>query len=331
MTINSVQASPPTSINIFSDVSEYGRLYISGPDALDLLNRLTTNDLSNFTNTSSVPTVLTNGDAKVIDYLLLAGDGNEGIWCITSKNRSTIVAQWLDLYTFGEDIVIEDRTENTAQLIIVNSIDNGFLSLENAGFTVPAGQKSSTANPFNSHVMSASFGQYVSLYVLIPNISDLAQVKSILNSIQLKEIESDQFENLRIYEGVPSYSKEFGEFNNPLEARFTGAISETKGCYTGQEVIARLQTYRKIQRLLMSFDANKSIETGTVLITEDGQTAGTVTSAYQSEGTTRGLALVSSKYATQNQSLTDHAQRATIKLSTPHHALATEPSESELP
>ena len=327
MTTNSGRESLMEGRSIFSDISEHGRLHMSGSDAIDLLNRLTTNDLSAFMSNSAISTVITNGDAKVIDYLLLAGDGRQGLWCVTSNKRSSTVADWLDLYTFGEDITTEDRTENTGQLIILKLPGASFSLAENEGFSIPANSSSSTENPFNSVMFSANFGQYLSYHILVPNKDDLPAVKSILKAQSIVEISTEEFENLRIHEGVPSYSKEFGEFNNPLEARLTGSISESKGCYTGQEVIARLQTYQKIQRLLMSFEADKNISIGTILTTKDGHNAGVVTSAYKNGSVTRGLALVSSKYANSDHLLTESEQNALIKLSDPNHALATEPSE----
>ena len=60
------------------------------------------------------------------------------------------------------------------------------------------------------------------------------------------------WEALRIKAGVPVYGREMGESYNPLEAGLIGAIDFEKGCYIGQEVIARLDTYDKVQKILVS-------------------------------------------------------------------------------
>ena len=310
---------------MFSDLNNLGRLYISGKDSLDLLNRLTTNDLSDFDNFSSVSTVMTNGDAKVIDYLTLAAGEESGVWCVTSEGRSSAVSNWLDMYTFGEDITVTECTQNTGHIIILSSWSDQFKVMENAGFKIPQIAQSSSNNPYNAIVFPSSFGRYKALQILIPKREDLSHLKALLYEACINELTEDEFEELRIFEGVPMYSKEFGEFNNPLEARLTGVISETKGCYTGQEVIARLQTYQKIQRQLMSFDSSEIIEVGSSLFTKEGTGVGTVTSAYVNGKATRGLALVSTKYATNSQVLTSKDEAQFITLTHPFHAIATEP------
>ena len=67
--------------------SDVGRLRITGADALDLLNRLTTNQLDELPEGHARLTVLTNGDARVIDVLALAAlDG--ALLCLTSPGRA---------------------------------------------------------------------------------------------------------------------------------------------------------------------------------------------------------------------------------------------------
>ena len=91
-----------------ADRSDAGRLDISGADALDLLNRLTTNALEELPDGRSKWTVLTNGDARVIDLLALGAlDGR--LLCLTSPGRAAEVVDWLDMYTFGEEIEVVDQ------------------------------------------------------------------------------------------------------------------------------------------------------------------------------------------------------------------------------
>ncbi len=63
-------------------------------------------------------------------------------------------------------------------------------------------------------------------------------------------LDDETFELLRIRAGLPAVGRELTERTNPLEAGATADVSFTKGCYIGQEVIARLDTYHKVQRHL---------------------------------------------------------------------------------
>ncbi len=304
----------------FTDRSACGRLWITGVDVLDLLNRLTTNQLETLPEGLARSTVLTNGDARVIDHLLLAAvDG--GLWCLTSPGRAEAVVEWIDLYTFGEDISVEDASATTAQLTVAGPLATDALASAHYPVPLPDGAAASG----DTVVIAAPFGARPVYHVLLP----LAQSGRATEALDVaaQEVSAETFEAYRIAQGVPAYESEFGAFNNPLEARLLGSISEDKGCYTGQEVIARLQTYRKVQRLLMSFTSDVPAAPGDALESGDGSPAGVVTSACADGEGALGLALVPSKHAVAGASLRLAGGGAAI-LSDPLYALATEPVEA---
>ena len=84
-------------------------------------------------------------------------------------------------------------------------------------------------------------------------------------------------EHARIEAGVPAPGAELNDRVNPLEAGLAEFVSFTKGCYVGQEVIARLDTYDKVQRRLVRLDAPEGTAPGESL-TSGTRTAGWVTS-----------------------------------------------------
>ena len=376
----------------FADRSACGRLRIAGADALDLLNRLTTNDLSALPEGTARSTVLTNGDARVIDHLrLAAADG--AIWCIASPDRAEAVAEWIDLYTFGEDVVVEDVSSATAQFVVAGPLAADALAA--AGLPVPALDSvalwsASLAHPSDSLspweragvraatgegetrgrsgegeaggesetrgegeargtgeedgqrmrerdgeggtgggvVIASPFGAYAAYDVLLP-LANAEYAKAALRAA-VEEADADAFDAYRIAQGVPAYGAEFGAFNNPLEARLLGSISDEKGCYTGQEVIARLQTYRKVQRLLMAFTANAPADSGDALANSgdaladaDGSPAGSVTSVCDVGGRIFGLALVAAKHAVAGATLR-LPSGGEVTLAEPAYAAGTE-------
>ncbi len=303
----------------FTDRTACGRLWITGVDALDLLNRLTTNQLEALPEGLARSTVLTNGDARVIDHLRLTAIGG-GLWCLASPGRAEAVAEWIDLYTFGEDISVEDKSATTAQLTVAGPLAADALAA--AGCPIPP-LDGATAN--GVLVVASPFGAHAAYDVLLPD-AGAERAKEALTGAA-REVDAETFEAYRIAQGVPAYGAEFGAFNNPLEARLLGSISDDKGCYTGQEVVARLQTYRKVQRLLMSFTSDASAVPGDALETENGSPAGLVTSAFADGEGALGLALVASKHAVAGASLRlTRGGQAT--LAEPAYALATEPVEA---
>jgi folate-binding protein YgfZ len=98
-------------------------------------------------------------------------------------------------------------------------------------------------------------------------------------------------EILRIEAGLPASGHELSDRFNPLEAELRHAISFTKGCYTGQEVVARLNTYDKVQRALRGLALTGGLvpPPGSRVL-DAGKEVGRVTSAVHSPA--RGAPLV---------------------------------------
>ena len=105
--------------------------------------------------------------------------------------------------------------------------------------------------------------------------------------------------------GAPIIGRELTEDVNPLEAQMRHLIYFDKGCYVGQEVIARLDTYDKVQRKLVAFrevgdpDDRTKIEAGDrIVATEGGRHLGWVSSTAVDPATDEafGLAYVRSRY-----------------------------------
>jgi folate-binding protein YgfZ len=162
-------------------------------------------------------------------------------------------------------------------------------------------------------------------YEMIGDTSHREEVLESLVYAGAVPLTAEAWDAYRITNGMPAMDREFGLFNNPLEARLTGAISDDKGCYTGQEVIARLQTYRKVQRQLMGVELSDAANPGDKL-TADGKNVGELTSVTDKlDGKVYGLALVTSAHATDGTTLTT-PDGVTAVLHHPPYALLTEPS-----
>jgi len=296
-----------------------GRLFITGDDALDLLNRLTTNMLDALPDGQATSTVITNGDGRVVDLLGL-GALDDGLWCLTSPGYAQTVVDWLDLYTFAEDITVEDRTASTFQLTLAGPTAAAVLTPVADALALDAIARTDVGGA--SVVVWRRLAGGADGYELIGALADRGTVLAALLGAGALEVSGDAWEGFRIENGMPAVDAEFGLFNNPLEARLLGAISETKGCYTGQEVIARLQTYAKVQRKLMSVELDAPVGVGTALEV-DGKRVGELTSVTPMGDGTQGLALINGKAAIDGATLTAGGANAVLR--EPAYAVATEP------
>ena len=104
----------------------------------------------------------------------------------------------------------------------------------------------------------------------------------------------------RIEAGIPWFGQDFGESNLPQETGLEEAVSYTKGCYLGQEVVARLHYKGQVSRVLcgLTLDVAEVPEPGTSLVLE-GRQAGSLTSVTRSNrlGSVLGLAILQRRAA----------------------------------
>lgn len=107
-------------------------------------------------------------------------------------------------------------------------------------------------------------------------------------------ITGDDFEAFRILRGIPRWPQELNASTFPPEAGLDDrAMSYTKGCYIGQEILSRIRTTGKMPRSLLLWESDQQVSAGDEVFL-DGRTVGAVTSATGAPGGagTCGLAFV---------------------------------------
>ena len=268
------------------DISEYGRLNLTGADTLDLMNRLSTNQIEGLAIKTGLFTVLTSNKGRIKDLLYIYRQDEEKLLLITSPNNQTDVAEWIDFYTFSEDVEINDISDQTKLLSIIGP------QCEVAAKELKVDSKNLTI--FDSNIFGLPCKN-----ILIPN----EQHTELLQSAGITFPNKNLLDLIRIQRFVPLMNKDFSEQNNPLEAGLKHYISFSKGCYIGQEVIARLDAYDKVQKLLVGLEWQKDIqlEPGSTLSVE-GVQIGNITSSVTVEPNPGGIGLgfVKKPFANQN-------------------------------
>ncbi len=267
------------------DASYYGRLKATGEDALDLLNRLSTNRVDHLLPGHWAPTVLTSDRGRIVDLLMVVNDG-ECVYLITSPGQQQPVIDWLDKYTIMEDLEVEDISAESAMFALAGPAAPALLGLEGAalaytpGDQLPAPEVSLGGSPFLA--VSHRHGD-LPVYFLLGH--EAPEARQHLLDRGAQPIGNEAWEALRISLGAPAFGSEMGEPYNPLEAGLIGSIDFTKGCYIGQEVIARLDSYSKVQKYLVTlrFSDGAVFNAGNALVKE-GRAVGTVTSVSEVPG-----------------------------------------------
>ena len=108
------------------DASYMGRLKATGADALDLLNRLSTNKVADLEPGQGAPTILTTDRGRILDVIIVVHAGDHTL-LLTSPGTQQPVIEFLDRYTIMEDLTVEDVSPTTAMLALWGPDSGAFL------------------------------------------------------------------------------------------------------------------------------------------------------------------------------------------------------------
>ena len=287
--------------------TDYGCLKATGDDALDLINRLSTNKVDHLEPGHWAPTVLTSDRGRIVDLLCVVQAG-KFVYLLTSPGQQQPVIEWLDKYTIMEDLEVEDVSGSLAVVALAGAGASAALGLDEPEPDYLPGKQypAPTVNVggVDAIAVSRPLGEAPCRLLLVPE-KDAPAVADALTGAGAALTNTDDWETLRVRSGSPAFGTEMGEPYNPLEAGLIGAIDFTKGCYIGQEVIARLDSYDRVQKYLavLRFSDGSDATVGASLAHE-GRTAGTVTSLYRTPGgELRGLGFVRTAAAVPGETL----------------------------
>ena len=290
-----------------ADASHRGRIVARGNDTLDLLNRLSTNLVDPLPDGAGQTTVITTGKGRVLDWITVLPWGDRFL-LFTSPERRTEVAEWIDMFTFDEDTTLEDVTEATGMVSILGPSADALVerlfgvavvSLPLLGAVTASWQCGEAFVARTLPVGQPGFD------IVVPADAAVALWDAAV-ALRASPIGRNALEALRIHARVPRWGAEFTDDNNPLEAGLINEVSWTKGCYTGQEVVARLYNYHRIQRFMVAIELPDDAEypPGVVLMA-DGSLVGRVTSVspIARDGVHEALASVRSGHAAVGNTL----------------------------
>jgi len=241
------------------DAGHFGRFRVTGADAAALLHHLTTNDIKKLKSGEACDAALVTSKARLLDVVSVLRD-DSGFLVITSPNRRAGFAPHAQKFIlYRQDVKIEDVTETTHLFGVFGP---------NAGTVVAEieNKAATTRLPFGGFWL---FGG-----------EDLG---ARLRASGKPFVDGDTYNVLRVEAGIGAAGLEIGEDFNPWEANLDANLSLSKGCYNGQEVIARLNTYKKVKQKLKGLKLAAPIPMGQACALKvNGRTVGAISSSVES-------------------------------------------------
>jgi folate-binding protein YgfZ len=208
-------------------------LRVSGPDAAGFLQGQFTNDIRQAGSGRAVYGLWLNQKGKVMaDSFVLKGKGEEEFWIGSYFSTATTIRGRLEAFIVADDVVVEDVTAAWRGVVLIGAgIEAWFAAQPREGFL------------FRGRRSAEESWEWV-----VPS-SSWDAVRAELAS--LPEISPPEMERLRIAAGIPAVPSDIGPTDLPNEGHLEAtAISSTKGCYLGQEIMARLKSRGKVRRQL---------------------------------------------------------------------------------
>jgi len=263
-----------------------GRVRVSGSEATMFLNGLITNDVKNLAQNRWMPAVFPTVQGRLIGAVRVIR-GEEPSFLIDTETAShEAVLKTISRFTLAGDFKVADMTSDTALLsvqgqgageLLQKVFDQGVYDLPQNGVVDTRWQDVPVTIIRASHTGEDGFDLFV-------DSSRKAELQQALEAAGAQSIGQDTFEILRVEAGIARFGQDMDESNVVPEINLDDAVSFTKGCYVGQEIIVRIKhrghPAKKLTRL--RFETDQQIEPGAVIRSIENQEIGRVTSAVMS-------------------------------------------------
>ena len=234
-----------------ADGSARGKLRLTGAEAAEFLQGQVTNDVETLAPGTGCYAALLSHKGKVqLDMRVLRGD--DWIWIDTEPGHEGLMERTVRTFGIGRDVRAEDVTGSHAILSLLGPGARGVLDAE--------------PPPDEYAFVHGEHGLYVSTDLGVDVICPAAEADAVRVALGVDRVSAEAAECLRVESGRPRFGVDFDSDTIPEEAGLNErAVSFTKGCYVGQETVARLHYKGKPNRHLRGLRLSEPVPSGTEL------------------------------------------------------------------
>lgn len=278
------------------DLSESGKIRLSGDNAIQFLNGLVSNDVKSLQPGEGVLVAFPNLQGKLLALARVYNIGEGLLLEVDAINREKVVRN-LSRFIPAGGFFVDDQTERLNLFGLEGPRAGEVVAALGGVATMPDyGIQTVMVDGVELRVASHRRCGEIGYDLFVP-VERRDEVLASLNRLGVVPVTPEDFETARIEAGVPREGVDAGEEYIVLETGLAEAISYTKGCYLGQEVIARIhwrgQPARQLRGLLLDtlVEAKPSLELRAVDGSQAGRRIGNITSATFSPALGQPIAL----------------------------------------
>jgi folate-binding protein YgfZ len=251
----------------FFDRTARGRLIVTGRDRVDLIDRLATNRVVGVAEGQGVATCFCTAKGRMIDWTVVLNRGSDLLLLSANPER---LSGHIQQFTITEDVTV--RNYMAIEIVVCGSGAAELLGVQ----VEPWAFADTVLGEVKVQIVRVEPLMGEAYAVLAP---DAVALRRVLED-RGRRLHPGDVDEIRVRQGIPAFPAEINERHNPWEAGLDDAISLTKGCYIGQEVIARLNTYEKVRRKLVRLRVDRPMERGEE-VTREGEGVGRLTTVVE--------------------------------------------------
>jgi folate-binding protein YgfZ len=278
-----------------------GRLLLTGADRRGYLQGLLTNDIAALSAGEGCYAALLTAQGRMLSDMRVSELGDRILIDLPGATAESVRQRLAD-FIFSEDVEVRDAAADLAQLglygrnapAILESVLSPSSRERLEQMAIDSNQERRFGDTPVTVVRSDDYG--VAGFEVFVSASEAGRLSDAVRAAGAKDVTADAVEVTRIEAGRPEFGVDMDEHTIPLEAGIESrAISHTKGCYVGQEVIIRVlhRGHGRVARRLVGLlgtDADGSLARG-MRIEAERKAIGSITSAVVSPRLRRPIAL----------------------------------------
>jgi len=254
-----------------------GRIRVSGSEATMFLNGLITNDVKNLAQNRWMPAVFPTVQGRLIGAVRVIRGTEPGFLIDTETMSHEGVLKTISRFTLAGDFKVADVTSETALLTVQGNQAAEIVEKVTGVSDLP---ENGVAEKDGMTIIRATHTGEDGFDVIIDS-SRKAELQQALEDAGAQPVGEDTFEILRVEAGIGRFGIDMDETNVVPETNLDDAVSYTKGCYVGQEIIVRIKHRGHPAKKLtgLRFETDQQVEPGAVILSKENQEIGRVTSA----------------------------------------------------